>query len=208
MATNRDDVSDRVRFYRLAIAREMEALTLTELGTPSWCAGWRIQDVLGHLVYIAEATSFTIVRDLVLGGMAPNRALANKARDLGQRSVTELCNRLRSADGIGWHTPGAPAVVGIGDLMVHGNDALRPIGKVFDVKVEDVVPLLDIYRRTALFVFKQSAPKRVKLVADDADWSAGSGPEVRGSAIDLLLLLANRRQVIDQLSGPGVAIVR
>lgn len=36
------------------------------------------------------------------------------------------------------------------------------------------------------------------------DWRSGVGPEVRGKAIDLLLLVANRRQVVDQLDGPGV----
>lgn len=33
----------------------------------------------------------------------------------------------------------------------------------------------------------------------------GTGAEVRGKAIDLLLLVANRRQVVDRLQGPGLA---
>jgi hypothetical protein len=41
-------------------------------------------------------------------------------------------------------------------------------------------------------------------VATDLDWSRGSGPEVRGKAIDLLLLVANRPQVLADLDGPGV----
>jgi hypothetical protein len=42
------------------------------------------------------------------------------------------------------------------------------------------------------------------LVATDLDWSRGDGPEVRGKGIDLLLLVANRRQVLPRLEGPGV----
>ncbi len=42
------------------------------------------------------------------------------------------------------------------------------------------------------------------LVATDTYLRLGSGPEVTARAIDLLLLLANRRQALDDLSGPGV----
>ena len=49
-----------------------------------------------------------------------------------------------------------------------------------------------------------AAPARGRrLVATDADWARGQGPEVKGRAIDLLLLLANRRQVVPLLEGPG-----
>ena len=43
------------------------------------------------------------------------------------------------------------------------------------------------------------------LVATDLDWSRGSGPEVRGRAMALLLLVANRRQVLPYLEGSGLA---
>ena len=44
-----------------------------------------------------------------------------------------------------------------------------------------------------------------RLVATDLDWTKGSGPEVRGKAIDLVLLVSNRRQVLPCLEGPGLA---
>jgi hypothetical protein len=44
-----------------------------------------------------------------------------------------------------------------------------------------------------------------RLVATDLDWLRGDGPEVRGKAIDLVLLVANRRQVLPSLEGPGLA---
>jgi hypothetical protein len=36
------------------------------------------------------------------------------------------------------------------------------------------------------------------------DVLGGAGPEVTGRAIDLVMLMANRQQVIATLSGPGV----
>jgi uncharacterized protein (TIGR03083 family) len=208
MKMSRDDVGDRVHFYRLAIAKELETLSEGDLCAQSWCEGWRVRDVFGHLVHMAEATSLSLIRELMVGGLAHNRVLADRARDLGQRPVAELSDRLRkAADGPRLRVPGIPTVVGVGEVMVHGNDALRPIGRDFAVKVDDVEPLLNVYRRKARMLFKQSAPKGVTLVAEDLSWSAGTGPEVRGSAVDLLLLLANRRLVIDRLSGPGLTMV-
>jgi len=50
-----------------------------------------------------------------------------------------------------------------------------------------------------------SAPQEGRcLVATDLDWTKGSGPEVRGKAMDLMLLVANRLQVLPCLEGPGL----
>jgi hypothetical protein len=42
-------------------------------------------------------------------------------------------------------------------------------------------------------------------MATDLDWSRRKGPEVKGRAMDLLLLLANRLQVLGRLEGPRLA---
>lgn len=54
-------------------------------------------------------------------------------------------------------------------------------------------------------VFVHAAPHRDRcLVATDLEWRRGTGPEVRGRTIDLLLLFANRRRVLASLEGPGL----
>jgi hypothetical protein len=44
-------------------------------------------------------------------------------------------------------------------------------------------------------------------VATDASWSYGDGPEVRGSAEALLLLLFGRRPAPGELGGPGAEVL-
>jgi hypothetical protein len=46
------------------------------------------------------------------------------------------------------------------------------------------------------------------LVATDLDWSKGNGSEIRGRSIDLVLFVANRRQVLPLLEGPGLGSLR
>jgi hypothetical protein len=43
----------------------------------------------------------------------------------------------------------------------------------------------------------------VRVVATDLDWSGGAGPEARGTGEAVLLVMAGRRGVACELSGPG-----
>ena len=99
---------------------------------------------------------------------------------------------------------GLPSELGIGDLLVHSADALRPAGITPDPPLADVLVVLDTYKKWGRRVVHAVPHRDVALAATDADWRVGTGPEVRGRAIDLLLLVANRRQVVDRLEGPGV----
>ena len=97
-----------------------------------------------------------------------------------------------------------PPEVGLGDLLVHSADALRPAGLIPDPPLADVLVVLDTYKKWGRRVFHAVPHRSVSLAATDANWRSGAGLEVRGKAIDLLLLMANRRQVVDRLEGPGV----
>jgi hypothetical protein len=88
---------------------------------------------------------------------------------------------------------------------VHGADALRPLGLDVQASADDASPVLDAYWRIGRLAFHAAPQKGRHLIATDLDWSRGKGPEVKGTAMDLLLLLANRRQVLRCLEGPGLA---
>ena len=92
------DVWADVARRRVQLADEVDALDTTSLEVPSWCSGWRVRDVLGHLVYLAEATQRSALRDVVRLGPKPDKALDHQARALGDRPVEELTVRLRTAE--------------------------------------------------------------------------------------------------------------
>jgi hypothetical protein len=81
------------------------------------------------------------------------------------------------------------------------------VGRDTEVDAHVVGPVLRVYRRVGRVAF-HATPKGVTLVATDADIRLGNGPEVRGRSIDLLLLLANRPQVLADLAGPGADLLR
>jgi len=203
VATANVDIEGEVRRLRLEIALEIGALSPDRWDIPSWCTGWRVRDVLGHLVQNAEATALSIFWQIIRNPLRPDRTVDRLARTLGSRPVPELVERLRAAEGH-YHIPGVPSEVGLGDLLVHSADALRPAGIMLEPPLADVLVVLDSYKKWGRRVVHAAPHRGVSLAATDTEWHTGTGPEVRGKAIDLLLLVANRRQVIDRLEGPGL----
>ena len=193
-----------MRELRTTVAARMRELTADQAGAPSWCEGWRVRDVAGHLVHLAEARQLTMARDILTHGVVPDRALSRIATALGDRPVAELADRLEAAAAGRFHIPGSPPAVALGEVVVHGADMFRPLGMAWDVPGETVRPVLPTYRRVGRLAF-HGDPGGVRLVATDVEGQEGEGPEVRGRAVDLVLLLAHRRQVVGSLAGPGVA---
>ena len=202
------DVWAEVAARRLQIAEWTRSLDPLATDAPSWCDGWRVRDVLGHLVHLAEANQRTMVRDIITQGPKPDRALARVATELGQRPVDEFTDRLKAAAQGRFHVLGTPAAVALGEVLVHGSDMMRAVGANDGVDPSVVVPVLGVYRRLGRIAFHGAPAANVALVATDTQLRLGTGPEIRGRALDLLLLLANRRQVLASLSGPGLDSLR
>jgi len=198
------DVRGEATRLRHQFADRIESLDESAWNAQSWCEGWRVRDVLAHLVWGAEATYLSMARDLLRGGLQPDRAVTMAAKTLSEVPVPELADRLRSAPG-GIRLPGFPVAIGLGDVLVHSADAFRPLGMLENAPPADAVPVLDAYWQRGRTIFHTAPQRGRRLVATDIEWKRGNGPEVRGKAMDLLLLVANRRQVLSGLEGPGLA---
>lgn len=207
MSTSTAQVWHHVREVRLDVADRVEGFDEEQAATQSLCEGWRVRDVVGHLVHLAEATQLSVTGDLVRHGPTPDRMLSWKARELGEQPLPELAARLRAAADGHFRVVGLPPQTVLGEVVVHREDALRPLAVATGVEADEVVPVLDLYRRIGRVAFART-PRGVRLVATDATWQSGDGPEVEGRAIDLLLVLAGRPGALDELTGPGVAELR
>jgi hypothetical protein len=92
----------------------------------------------------------------------------------------------------------------LGEIVVHSGDIRYPLGQPNGVNPEALIACLDMYKAQQ---FPTGAKKRVeglRLVATDLGWSYGSGPEVTGPGLSLLLAMTGRPAVLVDLSGTGV----
>jgi uncharacterized protein (TIGR03083 family) len=142
-----------------------------------------------------------------------NRMIARSAVGWSERGRDAILAQLRDNSRTGATPIGMPPVAALADAVVHGLDVRRPLGLPGAVPAEALAPLADFALRTPWplnAVVGGSARRRVdgvRLVATDADWTHGAGPEVLASAEALLLVLYGRRATPAELTGDGAAVL-
>jgi uncharacterized protein (TIGR03083 family) len=182
----------------------LATLTPAQWDAPSLCDGWRVRDVVAHLVSYDGVHGRDIGRRLVRGRFSLGGANASGVADFSTRPSEELIERLKGAGG----TRGLPARLAgwvvLTDTLVHHQDIRRPLGLQREIPAERL--------RAALRFATVAPPLRgfwhgrgVRVVATDVEWSFGFGPEARGPGEAVLMTLAARRGAANDLRGPGVA---
>ncbi|GAA1914342.1 maleylpyruvate isomerase family mycothiol-dependent enzyme [Nocardioides hwasunensis] len=199
------DVWELVRDEREALIDDLAGLSDEQWQRPSLCGGWTVHDVAAHLVDNARTTRVGIVVAMVRARSDFDRQNDQGVARAKGASPAETLDRLRAvADRR--TTPPAPLDSRLVEEVVHGEDVRRPLGLGRDYPDETVHRSLAHQLRTsvALGGGRQRAAG-LRLVATDADLSYGDGPEVAGPAFSLLMVVSGRAQVLEDLSGSGLA---
>ncbi len=190
---------------RRVMADLLATLPDAEWERPSLCAQRRIKDVAAHVALTPQSPGLLRIvgkgirargdfdglnRDMAVRHAArANPALVSELRDLSDSrskpAITTLDNLLF-------------------DTLVHVQDVALPLGRTVEMPLQ---PAQDGLQRVWTMGWPFWAKRRLRglhLSATDADWSAGTGAEVSGTAQSLLLLLTGRRAAaLPSLSGPG-----
>ena len=175
---------------RAAAAELAAGLSSEEWATASLCAGWRVREVLAHLTM--EPTSRVVVVELLRARGDFDRMMDGYARRVARRSDDELVGLLRDRVGKRRTPPGGAPLDPLGDVLVHTQDVVRPLGRHHPVPTDAAVA---VAQRVWEMGFPHHAQRRLagrRLVATDADWAVGEGEEVRAPVADLLLLVTGR----------------
>jgi uncharacterized protein (TIGR03083 family) len=202
---------DLIRAQREGFIATLEELTPEQWLVPSLCTQWRVVDVAAHLAWAPVTGATAGAAALVRNGFSTNRMLARLAVGWSARGRSAILEQLRDNARTGARPFPMPPIAALADAVVHGLDVRRPLGLPREVPTESLAPLAAFAFSTPWplnAVVGGSARRRVagvRLVATDADWTHGTGPEVRASAEDLLLVLHGRAPRPEDLSGPGAA---
>jgi uncharacterized protein (TIGR03083 family) len=202
-------VRDLTRAHRHDLVDTLEGLAPEQWQVPSLCSEWRVVDVAAHLAWAPVLGVGAGAAATVRNGFSMNRMIARSAVAWSERGRDAILAQLRDNARTGATPIGMPPVAALADAVVHGMDVRRPLGLPARVPVEALGPLAEFSLGTPWpfnVVVGGSARRRVagvRLVATDADWTHGSGPEVLASAETLLLLLYGRPVPPSELTGPG-----
>lgn len=196
------DLLRLARQEREDLAAFLATLSPEQWEAPTLCAGWCVRDVVAHMISYDELDRRGLVRRFVKGRFLLSRVNAVGVADYTTRRPKELLVLLNAH----LEPRGLPAAFGgmvaLVDGMIHHQDIRRPLGLPRDIPPERLLPAL----RCALIAPPIGAfwrARGLRLIATDQDWSTGRGPVVRGTAEAILMAVAGRRGVVDELSGPG-----
>ncbi len=189
---------------RRALADVFDELDERQWDTPSLCGDWTVRELAAHLVMPFNVSLSRF--GLTMLRYAGNFAKANIALTAGLagRPVAELVADYRAHAESHFTPPGMPPVTPLAEVLIHGQDARIPLG-IGDTRAPELwATALDFLvsplgRRGVV----TSRLPEFELIATDAPWRAGSGPQVSGPAYAIGLTLTRRAPGLESLSGAG-----
>ncbi|MCQ2000632.1 maleylpyruvate isomerase family mycothiol-dependent enzyme [Arthrobacter zhaoxinii] len=190
---------------REALIRDLESLTPEQWFRPSLCPGWDIHDVVAHLVDSAKTTRLGFVRRLIAAKFDfdkdNERGIVRERTATPEATLTEF-RRIRETT----KTPPAAPATRLVEVIVHGEDIRRPLGLVHSYPSGSVEAALSYQLKTG--VFMGGGKERAlgfRLQASDSQFHQGSGPEVEGTLLALLMAVSGRPVHAEDFSGEGAA---
>ena len=203
-----DEVIRRaVEAERRDLADLLDRLAPADWDAGSLCAGWTVRDVVAHLTLATRLSRRAAVLGLLQARGDVNRMIGDAARRrAAEYEPGELVAQLRATAGSARRPLGTQPLDPLVDLLVHGQDIARPLGRVRPMPGERVLPALDHVWGSRFYGTRRRFAG-LRLVATDVDWSAGEGDEVRGPGGELLLVMTGRAAGLDGLDGAAAAEV-
>lgn len=207
MAWSREQQWRAVSDERGRLAADLTQLTFEQWRVQSECGQWTVEETLAHLTAAASIGRWRWLRSIV-----------------GAKFDADLHNQRRLAEHLG-ETPGETlqrfqdvvdnrvAPTGdtwawLGEVIVHATDIRTPLEIPTRPSMDSVIFVAEHYSRKDFAVPSKSVARGLTLLATDAPFRSGSGPEATGPVLDLVMVMAGRAEHLDHLDGPGVAVLR
>jgi uncharacterized protein (TIGR03083 family) len=192
---------------RSALADDLSGLPVDRWSSPSLCSEWTVHQVLGHMVATAKMTPPLFFAKMFgsgfrFGAMA-NKAVAQETAGSPADTLAEF-RRVAPSNS----APPGPVDSWIGETIVHGEDIRRPLGIRHAYPLDALIRVAEFYQGSNLLIGTKKRIAGVTLRATDAEWSHGSGPEVAGPMLSLVLAMTGRQAALDDLAGEGVDVLR
>lgn len=201
-----EDIWRAVARERTELAEMLTALPESAWQRPSLCAGWRVADVVAHVVLSSSATLGALLVNLVRARGDINRLTHDTAVRFADRSSPQdLLAELRGTIDFRFTPVGTTPADRLMDLLVHGQDIAVPLDLHREMPVAAARFSLDRVWTMGWPFHARRKLSGYRLTATDTGWHAGAGPEVAGPVSALLLLATGREAALDRLTGPGVA---
>jgi uncharacterized protein (TIGR03083 family) len=201
------DIWPTVHAERKALADDLRNLGTEEWARPSLCGDWTVRDVLAHMASGAKLTPPAFFGKMIGSGFSFDKVQEKGvAANRGVAPADTLANFESVVTSVK-HPPG-PTQTWLGETIVHSEDIRRALGIQHKYPTDAVVTVAEFYKGSNLLIGAKRRIAGLTLHATDADWTTGTGPEVSGPIVSLVMAMTGRKAAGDDLAGEGVAMLR
>ncbi|HEX3825273.1 MAG TPA: maleylpyruvate isomerase family mycothiol-dependent enzyme [Mycobacteriales bacterium] len=196
---------------RLAFADLLAGLSPEQLAAPSLCGRWDVATVGAHLGSAITTRISVFAVTLIRHRGDFDRANDATARKAAKRGTAATIETIRSNADSRFTPPGTGPRAPLTDVLVHTGDVARPLGLPHAAPDDHVRIALEFLDRPRTIGFvKPGSLDGLRFVADDlgAETGEAGGEELHGRGIDLMMAICGRSHALDDLRGPGVALLR
>ena len=189
---------------RTDLADLLETLTPGQWEAPSLCEGWRVRDVVAHVMSFDGVSLLGMFRRAIRGRILHINQVG--VDELESLTTEQLLHRLRAhlrPQGLATILGGRLALL---DVTIHHQDIRRPLGMPRQIPAERLRWVLGASLCSPELPAWRLA-RGIRLTPTDLDWTHGSGPEVTGPAEAVLMAITGRRSAIGELAGPGQPVL-
>jgi uncharacterized protein (TIGR03083 family) len=192
---------------RIALVEDLSTVPAAAWEVQSLCAAWKVRDVVAHVIAGASTTKREWFRDFTKSGFNFNRFISRDAVARGRAEPLELLELLRSTASSRNVPPGATRQGMLNETVCHAQDIRRPLGFTREYPTEALEAVADSFKGKGYPFGSKKRIAGIRLVATDAEWSTGQGPEASGPLEALVMVMAGRRAALADLTGPATSTI-
>ncbi|WP_189636220.1 maleylpyruvate isomerase family mycothiol-dependent enzyme [Arthrobacter sp. NamB2] len=192
---------------RAALARDLATLTPDQWQRPSLCGRWTVEEVVAHLSAAGSIGRWPWIRSMVLAGFRPG--VHNQRRLTEHLGATPAGTLRRFEEVVPLAiAPSSDLPAYLGEVVVHAQDIRRALGIETRPALDALLPVARFFVAKNFTVPSRRIASRLRLIATDARFTAGEGPEVCGPLVALVMCMAGRPDYLRDVTGPGVPLLR
>ncbi|MCZ4500404.1 MAG: hypothetical protein JWQ74_2959 [Marmoricola sp.] len=201
------DLWSTVAAERGALADDLEGLSNEQWQQKSLCQSWTIEQTLAHMTATAHLTPAAFLGAFAKAGFSFDKfATAQIKKHMGAVNTDTLAG-FRSIQHSTKSPPG-PKASWLGEAIVHAEDIRRPLGIPHTYDSAALLEVADFYQGSNALIGTKSRIAGLALHATDMSWDHGTGEDVAGPMISLLMAMTGRAVACDDLTGAGVEKLR
>jgi uncharacterized protein (TIGR03083 family) len=204
---DKSDIWPVIHAERKALATDLQALDAEQWRAASLCSQWTVRDVTAHMTATAKTTPPAFFTKLAMSGFNFGRLQDKDIAVEKGASPSDTLARFDAVVNSEKHPPG-PIDSWLGEAILHAEDIRRPLAIQHKYPTEAVLRVADFFKGSNLLIGSKKRIDGLALRATDADWSHGSGPDVSGPLLSLVMAMTGRKAALDDLAGDGVATLR